>query len=67
MLEEKCKEKKINIIKPLAKKSIKETLIMDNSEEENEKSKENLDHLMRRSIYNQDLVLYSRVMIKKNK
>lgn len=70
MLEDgESKEKNIEFMKSLTNNSNIKTEIRGKAEVSKltEKPEENLDHLMRRSIYNQDLVLYSRVMIKKKK
>jgi len=64
MLDGEIKQKNLEFIKSLVKKPIKKKeMSIDNINEEDD----NLDHLMRRTIYNQDLVLYSRAMIKKKK
>jgi hypothetical protein len=68
MLVEESQEKNIQFIKSLRKKHIKkQTSLKDMQDNINDENEENLDHLLRRSVYNQDLVLYSRVMIDKKK
>lgn len=72
MFNGESKEKNIQFIKSLNKKRIKNKISLKDKEdanaaEEQEKEEENLDHLMQSSLYNKDLVLYSRVMIKKKK
>jgi len=68
MLVEESQEKNIQFIKSKRKKHIKnQTSLKDKQDNINDENEENLDHLLRRTVYNQDLVLYSRVMIDKKK
>lgn len=62
MLDGEIRTKNSQFIKSLAEKRI---IKQENSSEKI--NEENLDKLLRRTIYNRDLVLYSRAIINKKK
>jgi hypothetical protein len=64
MLDEENKQKNYEFLNSLVKNPNKNKEFSNNNYNDKE---ENIDHLLRRTIYNQDLVLNSRAMINKKR